>query len=419
MPSSKSIHLSRRLVWMAYFSGAFGLAMSAQVNFLVPLRARELGASFDVIGIIVGAGALAPALLSVSLGAIIDRLGPRRSFVLGTGIASALSLALVLVTSYWWFLAVQPFLGLARNFGWVASQGYVTSLARTSQERSALSGRFSFFGNVGQMLGPIMIGGVAQLVGFRWAFLFMALYAGVFALVGMMLKETQTADERASRKKQGTGFRAAGGLFRIRAIRVALCLTFARLWTTWVFTSFFPVFLVDTGVEPGIVGLVTATKGLVATAFAPTTGFWTRFAQPQTVTALGLGCGALGIFLAPHLATVPLVFVVPALVGVGTGLSLPLLMSIVTTAVPSEQRGLALGLRSSVNQTAATTAPIIVGPLITALGMVLGFTFGGVIAAGMLIGSRVIHAVDQREQRRLAAKEASGITDPPSEGRQP
>jgi hypothetical protein len=93
-------------------------------------------------------------------------------------IATALTSALfVLVTNYWWFLVLQPVLGVARNLGWLASQGYITSFA-SDDERPRLTGRFSFFGNIGQMAGPILVGGTASLVGFQYALLLPAAYAG-------------------------------------------------------------------------------------------------------------------------------------------------------------------------------------------------------------------------------------------------
>jgi len=388
---------SARPLALAYASGAFGLAMTAQVTFLVPLRARELGASFDIIGLLIGSGALAAALSSVSCGAVIDRLGPKRTFILGAAGTAVLSLLFVLVTSYWWFFLLQPVLGIARNLGWVASQGYITSVG-TPQERPKLAGRFSFFSSVGQMAGPVLVGGAAQLFGFRLALLVPAVYALCFVLLGLLLTETRSADHATTRTAQGIGIRTALELIALRGIQVAMLLTFARLWVGHIYSTFLPVYLVDTGFEPGVVGTVMATSGLVAALMAPTTGFWTRYMSQQATAVVGLAAGAVALLLAPHVAVIPLVYLVPAFVGIGHGLSLPLLLSIVTTAAPADKRGVALGLRGTVNQTAATAAPVIVGPLITAVGMGLGFTTGGVVAIAMLVAVHMLHAVDRREQ---------------------
>lgn len=387
---------THRLAPLAYVIGAFGLAMSSQVNFLVPLRARELGAGFDVIGLIVGSGALAAAASSVTSGAAIDRLGPKRAFVVGALATAGVSVGFMVVqASYWWFLVLQPLYGVVRNLGWVASQSYITSFA-TDEERPRLTGRFSFFSNVGQMAGPLLVGGAASLVGFRYAFVVPLVYSVVFALVGLLLRETRAADHEITRERQGAGLRSALELTALRGIQVALLLTFARLWTSHVYNTFFPVFLVDSvGIQPGVVGTVIATSGLVAALMAPTTGFWTRFISQQGATAIALTFSAVGLILAP-VVVMPWVFVVPVLVGIGQGISLPLLMSIVTTAAPPTQRGVALGLRGLVNQTAATAAPVIVGPLMTALGLGLGFAAGGLVAGIMLMAARGLHLAGRR-----------------------
>jgi MFS transporter, DHA1 family, inner membrane transport protein len=403
-----------RRLWLGYLCGGFGLAMSAQIAFLVPLRARELGAGFDLIGIIVGAGALAAALTSIPSGAVIDRLGPRRSFLLGTAVTAIVSVLFAVTTNVWVFLLLQPLHGVARNLGWVASQTYITAAARDALERPRLTGRFALFGNIGKMVGPLLVGGAASLIGFQWALLVPAAYALVFFLLGVGLPETPRAGTMgAPRKKQGTGLRAAAHLTRIPGIQVALVLTSARLWISTVFSTFLPVFLVEQTVDPAIAGLVMATAGLVAAFMAPTAGAWATRFTPQWATVIGLGFGAVGLVVAPVTVTMPLVFISPALIGIAIGLSLPLLISIVTTAAPDEQRGVALGLRGTVNQAAGTAAPVVVGPIMSALGLGLGFVAGGGVGL-LLLGTAAV--LQRRPGPDGAPWTASGST--PNEGEQ-
>lgn len=395
---------------LAYLIGAFGLSLSAQINFLVPLRARELGAGLDVVGLIIGSGTLAAALSSVTIGAIIDRIGPKRAFVIGAAGTAVASLAFMVVDSYWWFVALQPLHGVVRNLGWVASQGYITSFA-ADEERARLTGRFSFFSNVGTMVGPLLAGAAAAVIGFRWALVVPVGYSVVFALIGLALVETRTPDDPEQqgpgsggpRERGGAGLGAALSLLANRGIQVALILSFTRLWSSHVYSAFLPIFMVESGISADTAGVVMATSGFVAAIMAPTTGFWTRFLSPQAAAALGLGCNALGLVLAPHLGSVPAIFIVPVLVGIGIGLSLPLLITIVTSVVPAEKRGVALGLRALVNQVAATAAPVLIGPLMTLLGLTLGFTTGGAVAGVLLVTSRVLHL---RSARTDAARQA-------------
>ncbi|MFA9431917.1 MFS transporter [Egicoccus sp. AB-alg2] len=407
-----------RRLWLAYLVGAFGLAMTAQVAFLVPLRARELGAGFDLIGLIVSAGALAAALTSIPCGAIIDRLGPKRSFVVGAIATGLVSVAFAMTSSVWVFLLLQPLHGVARNLGWVASQTYITAAAVDADERPRLTGRFAFFGNVGKMTGPLLVGGAASLVGFRWALLVPAVYALLFATIGAGLRETQPGGASAAAKKRGTGLRAAAGLTRIPGIQVALVLTSARLWISTIFSTFLPVFLVEQAVDPAVAGVVMATAGFVAACMAPTAGGWAQRMTPQWATIAGLGCGAVGLLIAPASTAMPWVFLTPALIGVAIGLSLPLLISIVTTAAPDDCRGLALGLRGTVNQGASTAAPVVVGPLMSAVGLTLGFLAGGGIGLALLGIAALRHGRPARTPSGAETGEASDAAPlPPGQGR--
>ena len=391
----RASELPRHLVWAAYAIGAFGLGVSQQANFLVPLRAHELGASFEVIGLIMGAASIVPTISSVPLGGIIDRFGSRRSFIAGSAMTAVAALAFIAATSYWTLLALQVLLGAVRTMAWLASQSYITSLG-SQAERAGLAGRFALFSNIGMMVGPLVAGLVAQVVGYRFAFGWLALYAAIFAVLGLVLAETHVRDPEAERKPRG-GFRQAGSQLRLRGIQVALLLTFVRLWNERLWMSFFPVFLADVGFQPGVIGTVVFTKGLVAAMLAPTAGFFSRFMSRQTLAALGLGSGALGLAISPHVAAVPWVYLAPALVGIGVGLSLPLLLAIISDAAPPGQRGVALGLRMTVNQIAGGSAPLIFGPLMAAAGSVWGFAAGGLVAGGVLVASRVLHAFDRHD----------------------
>lgn len=385
---------SNERLWLAYLSGAFGLAATAQINFLVPLRARELGASFEVIGLIVGAGAAVPAILSVTTGAAIDRLGSRRAFLLGTVSTGILSAIGLLVTNYWWLLALQSVLGIARNLGWLASQTYITGVG-PEDLRQRTASRFAFFTSSGQMAAPAMMGAVAQFTGYRSAFLFLAAYAFAFSLVGARLPRVPHEDAPRPATATTFGLRAALHLLGNRPIQVVLLLSGLRLWITWVYTAFIPVYLVDRGLPPALVGTVLATYGVLGAISTPTTEFWTRFLSPVRVAMLAMVAGAVGLLLAPHLVAVPVVYLVPALIGISQGLSLPVILTIMGGSAPPGQRGVALGLRSAVNQTTAAAGPVLVGTLISALGVVTGFTIGGLFAGGIVLGA---HALDMRRE---------------------
>lgn len=387
---------------LAYVSGAFGFTLQTMGTFLVPLRAHELGAPMDLIGLIVGAGALVPALLSVPAGALADSVGARRAYMIGTFSTAMVTLLLAAATDYWALLGLQLIFGFTQNIGWVAAQTYITSVGSRA-ERAAITGRFSFSSNVGIFLGPSLAGVAAQMVGYQSAFLFFVVVALAFTAIGLALPEVKLRDgPMAAPVGASVGFGAALELLRLRGVQVAMFLTFVRLWTWSGWSAFYPLFLVERGYPPALVGTIISSSSLVSTVSALGAGRLSRLATKEIVTAGGLAIGAAGTLLSPLVAVAPWVYLPPVLLGLGIGISLPLLMAIVSEHSPSGRRGVALGLRTSANRAASTVSPIAVGAFVTSLGTTLGFALSAVVAWLVLVTAIWLHLGHRRLQRPQA-----------------
>lgn len=374
--------------------GGFGLALNVMLTFLVPLRARELGAGFAVAGWLVGAGAFAPLLLSIPSGAIIDRLGARRCFLVSSIGCAALIPLLGLVSPWMLLIPVQVVLGFLRSFGWVATQVY--SVGRFAEaHRDQVMSRFSFFTNVGTLAGPAAVGLVATQYGLLAAFWFVACYSLAYAGLGAVLP----ADATAHPTRAGAGFTSARVLLGEPMIRSALALTAVRVWLSTVWMTFFPLYLIERGLSEAVTGLVLSGRGGAATLASP----WAaRLGARMTLaraTALALASGCLGVALIPLVTNPGSGLVSAALVGIADGLSLPLLLLLVTSHTPEELRGVALGLRTTMNQFSNTIVPITAGALIAGAGSAVGFLASAGAAAVVLAGSLLVGREDHQSAR--------------------
>lgn len=351
------------------------------VSFLVPLRARELGAPLELVGVIVGAGALLGMLLAVPAGAMSDRLGPRQAFVAGALLDGLAAVSFWFVDDYWAMLAIQFVRGLPHSMAWVASQSYLATIGAPN-ERAKLAGRFSFASSIGGLLAPILIGAVATLVGYQQSFAFTALYCLVTVGMGALLP-----DVRAPRGQAGTsrgGFHVAAALLRQRGPQVAVLLTFIRLWIGTGWSAFFPIYLAERGFSPVIIGSVVSGSGLVSSVAGLGAHQVARRTSNQVATAAALALGALGTALSPHLAFMPLVYTPALFQGVGYGFSMPLVLAMLADEVPASQRGIAMGLRTGANQAGNLVAPMVTGVLVGAVGLPLGFLASAAISWAVL-----------------------------------
>ncbi|RIQ35893.1 MFS transporter [Jiangella rhizosphaerae] len=361
--------------FLAYAVGGFGLSMNAVLYLLVPLRADELGAGVGVIGLLIGVKALFETVLSVPMGAFMDRVGAKRSIQLGTAATALVGVGMMAASSLWLLFVLQALMGVVRPLGWIGGQSYAAGL-RGGSHRSHDAGRFSSVANLGQIVSPILAGALAGWQGPRAGFAMVVALGAVFFAVSLGLLDVGRAPAAAD---TGSGFGAALGLMRLSRIQTVMFLTFNRLWVPAAWSSFFPLYLVGHGVSPTVAGSVISAMAVVATVTSFFTGRIARLGTPVAVTSVALALGCLGVAVSPVFDTMPLCYLAAALVGIGQGLSLPMLITLMSDAAPPEQRSLALGLRSGVNQAAATVAPVAIGPLIGAAGLAVGFP----VAAGI------------------------------------
>jgi MFS family permease len=108
------------------------------------------------------------------------------------------------------------------------------------------------------------------------------------------------------------------------------------------------------------------------------------------MTGLSLALGCVGLVVSAIVQSSPWFYVPAILIGIGQGISLPMLISFVSSSVPPGQRGLALSLRSGVNQAAAAGAPIVTAPIIgfssisVGLGLAAAIGFAPLVVAALL-----------------------------------
>lgn len=163
------------------------LATGTMVGFLIctppalPLIQHDLGASFDELQWIPNAYSLAQAALLVTGGAIGDRIGHRRVYLLGmSGYAVALTLcaiapdalALVLLGALAGLVS-SPALGNALS---------ILAHAFPPQHRAAALAAWGVSVGVAYAAGPLIGGVVAQQLGWRYVFLVLAALAATGAL---------------------------------------------------------------------------------------------------------------------------------------------------------------------------------------------------------------------------------------------
>ncbi len=388
--------------FLAYCMGGIGLGTNAAVYFLVPIRAYELGVNVAVIGLLLGTKGLTEALSSVPVGAVIARIGPRAACLIGSLGVALCGVAFAFANSLAWLFVIQIAIGALRPLAWIGGQSYAAGM-RGADHRGTDASRFSFAANVGQMIVPLIAGFTVQHSGTHAAFLVMAGYSAVFVVIAALMPDV--ARTPSSGRKDRSGFGTARSLLRRKSMQVDLLLTFTRLWVPSAWSSFLPVYLVSVGTSTVLAGAVSSSMAVVATAVSLFAGKLVRWGSPTMMTALVLATSAIGMMITPFLTAVPWVFLSSILVGIGQGLSLPLLLVLVSTSAPPEMRSHALGLRASINQVSAAASPVLTAQVIALTSLTVGFVLSGGLALLFVLAAVVMHR--QRRPDEVATPPAA------------
>lgn len=372
--------------WPLYALGFFSLSPMLMMGLAVPLWGVSLGIGPEFLGLILGARSLLPFLLSIYGGELLDRWGTRRSLL----VLAVLSVFIPLFYPVFPFpaalLLLELFGGLVAAFVWMGAQ---TVLAQVAKGDPVSAGRFSFAASMGNLSGPFLVGLAWEFGGAWAAFGVVAVWgAALVVLVAAYGSTFQGAGSRtpgSSRLSILATHLAAWGLLRDRRVALVFFVTFIRIAAYTVQASFYVVALdfvgqgkVQIGVLVGVAGLCSGVSTLLSGAAVRVLG-----SQAQ-VLASGVGLAVAAIAVTPALSSFPMLFALAVLHGVGMGLSMPMLLSLLSEAANADGQGLAVGLRSTANRLAGVVIPVGLGGAISAFGIAWGFYLTGLLLLGVL-----------------------------------
>jgi MFS family permease len=354
---------------------AFIFVTKAMLEPLVPLLALSLGAPPSIVGALVAAPFLLPLFFAVSVGVLVDRRPPRRLITLGALALSVAPVTVVFFPSMIILALVQILIGLSHLILVISGQSLVAALG-SGKERERNFGRYTTFLSAGQLVGPLVGGVLADMLGYRLAFGM----AGVFALVGAVLSLflSPSGINVTRNRERGLDLERVRSLLSKDGIKAALALSASVLFALGAYQAFFPVYLEDLNYPVTVIGLLLSLRALSALVVRPFTAkiigalhgrFNTAFLM-MLLAAIGVGMTGLVEVVVPlALASI--------LIGIGWGITQPISMVTVTEQVKDQERGFALSMRITGNRLAQLSSPLLFGVLAEVSGISAAFIVGG------------------------------------------
>ncbi|MBB2900544.1 MFS family permease [Kineococcus radiotolerans] len=348
---------------------------------VLPLTARDLGASVAVSASLVallGVGQVAGALPA---GALVTRVGEQRAMLLAA-LVSALALAGVVLAPDEALLAGCVLaLGLAAAVWSLARQSFLTAAAPVHLRARALS-TLGGVGRIGTFAGPFAGAGGSALLGLRGAYVVAGIAVLLAAAAVVVLPDP------------GAGRPAAGPAPTTREVlrshaRLLATLGVAALAVQAVRQSrqtVLPLWCEHVGLDATTTSLVAGVSGAVdMLLFYPAGSVMDRLGR-AAVGVPSMLVLALGHVLLPFAHTAWTVAAVGVVLGFGNGMGAGLVMTLGADAAPPGGRAVFLGVWRLVTDAGAASGPLLVGALAGAGSLVLATGGVAVLALAAAAG---------------------------------
>jgi MFS family permease len=389
---------------LAFFNGfMYGLSLNA-MSLLIPLYAIQQGFRLSDQGILIAAPAVFMILLRLPGGAISDRFGERVVITFAFSSLLISSVIAIFADNIGPLLVSQLLNGASRSVYWSAAQSYISRSAEG--QAGKMMGRQLAFETGAGILGSLATGFVAEIFGFRTAFVIASLLATGGLMVTSSLPSLPRKDQARSIKES---FAPVRPMLFSRSLAFAHLVAFMAAAYGGLVGGLFIAYFRDLGYSEGLTGLVRSLNslGVVIVAFF----FGTLLARcgARLVGVLGMvltGIVCMATAASGHIPIVPIILMTAS--GATFGMLRTLYPSITAEKSNANQRAMALAVVSLYWAVAMLLSPLVFGfiadwtDIPTAIYIFGGFS----VVAGLL--SPLAYALgESRDAQKPASVEAA------------
>src|SRR5262245_8269663 len=374
-----SARSSLRTLYLLIFITLLTHSVFAGTRVAASLYAIHLHATPFTVGALMALYALLPALFAVSMGRMTDRIGARLPMLSGS-----VAIGSGAVMPFLWpgmpaLYAASVLIGSGFMMYQVATQhiiGYIGKPEDRPINFSVSALGFSVSGFAGPMIAGFGIDEFGYTVTFAALAALPLVPIAVLGLDGLRLPQPH-----AHAAPPPSGHRVAD-LLRHRDLRPVF-VTSALLASAWdMFTFAIPIYGSRVGLSASSIGLVLGTFSLATFVIRVLLPAISRRLTAWPLLAASLGIAGTSFFLFPLLEHATLLMAVAFLLGLGLGMSQPMVMSLLHNTVPAGRVGEAIGVRMTLVNISQITIPLLFGALGTALGMLPVFWATALLLSG-------------------------------------
>ena len=369
----------------------------------LPLFIRSLDVPLSTVGYIAAASTVVGIIVSFPAGMLSDVIGRRRVLLIAAAVFATAPFLYLVIAAPWQLVLVRIYHGLATAIlGPVA----LAVVADTFQKgRGERMGWYSSATMVGRFLAPLVGGLLIFGEDFHWVYLADG-FAGVLALLAAVRLPIASAPSEswreAFKQQRGTYGQETRPILRHLGILATSGVEAVQYFAFGALETFLPIYLHEQlGYPVWKIGLLFTAQILAATLTKPMMGRLSdRYGRVRMVVS-GLILGGITTGTMVLSSDYFVIMVLMALFGLGLATVTASTAALVADLSPSQGRGGALGILSSIMDVGHATGPIVTGLLVSAYSYLAAFASVGVllIVVSMTFGSLVHPDVQQRNGR--------------------
>ena len=366
----------------AVFVATMGISM---VSPLLPVYARELGASGVWLGLTFSVFAIVQTFVGPFAGRLSDRFGRKPFIVAGLLIYLVAALGYLTAVNFYQVIAFRAFSGLGTSLIFSVARAYVGDMTPRGQEGRWL-GVFATADIVGFGTGPLVAGFLREFVGFESVFIAMASMMGLSATILLFWLPRHSPQEiLRGAARLAPGAPATISFATALRDRLVLAVTTHQGLISLSFgasLSFLALRLEEgLGTGPLLIGIAFATQDITGGLAQPIFGRLADTYDRRALVAIGLLINAA---LLASIGIVPaywLMVIVLMSMGASGAISQVAAGAIQVVAGRRVGMGTVLGIGSASNGLGIVIGSVFSGLIVDAQGLAAAFLFGGVVMA--------------------------------------
>jgi MFS family permease len=381
--------------YFIYLSMFFLMIPHSAATPVTVLFANSLNASYMEIGLISAVFSVAPLLLVLQIGKLVDRYGTKLPLFWGS-----LGMFISLILPYLFpelnvLVLTRLLTGAAQSVAVVALQnGAAASVDRAHRERSVTN--FSLFASAGLFVGPLAGGYLVEVVGFQWSYFILGCIALLPMLLSQFVKESHSPSENLGGTSEEIKPKIMKEIFKNNILLRAMIISMVSLVAADLFAVYFPLLGSASGLTALEIGWIIAVEGLAYVLV--------RFFMPVLIVRFGRGNMLFGLLFFSGLAFALMPFfnqfyvfaLLSMILGFGLGMTMPITIMLAYNYAPLGRTAEVLSLRIASNRLAQLLLPIILSVISLIGGLVSIFIINGLM---LLIASLTAKGIPAEEER--------------------